>query len=110
MNQDSQKRTPLFPQHIIPVSFETLKSTLIDYLRQSFRCMNPNEETDNAREQIENLLFQIKSLVFLDGEYRADAIMCRFSPWSGSNFTRRFFMDGKPVKIGVRIGNVQGMV
>jgi transcription termination factor NusB len=97
LDANESNRNPLFQQHIIPVAFGMLQSALLRHLLQTRGVSESQEEKQRFENQLQDLFFNLESLVFLDGEHRADAILSRFLRWSGPGFSRRFFLDDAPL-------------
>ncbi len=83
MNDVDKNQSNLLPLRILPIAFDDLRNITIKHLLES--CHTPD------LDKLEDFLFNLESMVFLDGEHRADSIMTRFLRWSGPGFTKRFF-------------------
>jgi uncharacterized protein DUF3754 len=90
MNTVENNQTNLQPLRILPIAFDDLLNITSKHLA---KCLSSSDDDlpEQSQQQLEDFLFNLESMVFLDGEHRADSIMTRFLRWSGPGFTKRFF-------------------
>lgn len=81
----------MLPQRIVAVAFDNLCQAAIERAEDFFAHL-PAPEREERMRLVQDVLFHLESLVFLDGEHRADSIMSRLLRWSGPGFTRRFYL------------------
>ncbi len=90
MNTSFKPSTALFPVQILPIPFDDLGRMADDCLLSLGPELSEKERKDRQKE-IQDFLFNLESMVFLDGERRADSLMTHLLRWSGPGFTRRFY-------------------
>ncbi len=84
--QISDNLQPRFKQHIVPIDYQDLQRDLLEYLTTHHDIYKRYD-----KEQLLDLLFNLESMVYLDGEFRADTIFSRMLKWSQGGFAHRFF-------------------
>ncbi|MGC9329282.1 MAG: DUF3754 domain-containing protein, partial [Candidatus Hinthialibacter sp.] len=87
-----EKASAMLPQRIIAVAFDNLCQAAIERAEETYSPLSKKEREERMR-LFHDVLFHLESLVFLDGEHRADSMMSRLLRWSGPGFTRRFYLN-----------------